>query len=85
MKHVTVNTARKDFDGLIDNVTQDNEPITIVSADNKAAVLVSMAEWRNLQETLYLQSVPGLVKAIKAAAAEPLEDGMSASEVDFDV
>jgi len=35
--------------------------------------------------TLYLQSIPGMVKSIKDAAAEPLENGTPASEVDFDV
>jgi len=36
-------------------------------------------------DTAYLQSIPGMVESIKAAAAEPLEDGIDASEVDFDV
>jgi len=43
-----------------------------------------MEEWSGIQETLYLQSIPGMVESIGAAAAEPLEDGVDASEVDFD-
>jgi prevent-host-death family protein len=85
VQHITASTARKDLDGLLDNVTRYNEPITIVSDNNKAAVLLSMAEWSDIQETLYLQSIPGMVESIKAAAAEPLEYGIPASEVNFDV
>ena len=85
MRHITANTAQKDFDNILYNVTQYNEPITIVSDDNKVAVILSMEEWGGIQETLYLQSIPGMVDSIKAAAAEPLEDGIDASEVDFDV
>jgi PHD/YefM family antitoxin component YafN of YafNO toxin-antitoxin module len=85
MKHVTAATAQKNFDILLNNVTRYNEPVTIISNDDQAAILLSMEEWRGIQETLYLQSIPGMVESIKAAAAEPLEFGVPASEVDFNV
>jgi len=44
-----------------------------------------MEEWSGIQETLYLQSIPGMVNSIRVAAAESLSDGIDASEVDFDV
>ena len=76
MKHITANTAQRDFADVFENVTRYNEPITIVSDDNQVAVMLSMEEWSGIQETLFLQSIPGMVKAIKDAAAEPLEDGI---------
>jgi len=85
LKHVTANVARNDFDDLLVNVAQYNEPVTIVSDDSEVAVLVSMDEWSGIQETLYLSSIPGMVESIKAAAAEPLEVGTPASEVSWDV
>jgi hypothetical protein len=36
-------------------------------------------------DTEYLASIPGMVESIKVAASEPLENGVSASEVDFNV
>jgi prevent-host-death family protein len=83
MQHITASTARKDFDHVLDNVTRYNEPVTIVSDDEKVAVMMSMEEWRGIQETIYLQAIPGMVDSIKAASAEPLTDGVPASEVDF--
>jgi len=47
--------------------------------------MMSMEEWSGIQETLYLMSIPGMVQSIKDAANEPLEDGIDASEVIFDV
>jgi len=85
MKHITANTAQRDFIDIFVNVTRYNEPITIVSDDNQVAVMLSMEEWNGIQETLYLQSIPGMVESIKDAAAEPLEEGIDASEVNFDV
>ena len=85
MRHITANSAQKDFNSVLDNVTRYKEPVTIVSDDNKVAVLLSMDEWSGIQETLYLSSIPGMVQSIKAAAAEPLSDGTDATEVSFDV
>jgi PHD/YefM family antitoxin component YafN of YafNO toxin-antitoxin module len=85
MKRITVAAARRNFDILLNDVTLYNEPVTIISDDDKAVVLLSMEEWRGIQETLYLQSIPGMVESIKAAAAEPPELGVSAAAVDFDV
>ena len=85
MRHITANTAQKDFGDIIDDVTRFNEPITIVSDDNKVAVLLSMENWSGIQETLYLYSISGMVKSIKEAAAEPLSEGIDASEINFDL
>ena len=85
MKHLTANTARRNFSTMLDDVSRFNEPVTIVSDDNKVAVIISMDEWNSIQETLYLHSIPGMVESIKAAAAEPLECGIPATEIDFDV
>ena len=85
MKHFTANTARKDFDAILGDVARFREPVTIVSDDNNVAVIVSMDEWNSIQETLYLQSIPGMTESIKTAAAEPLEYGIPATEVDFGV
>ena len=84
MKHITANTARKDFDSILYDVSRYNEPITIVSDDNRVEVLLSMEEWSGIQETLFLQAIPGMVESIKAAAREPLEDGIDASELVYE-
>ena len=85
MKHLTAANARKDFDAILGYVARFHEPVTIVSDDNNTAVIVSMDEWNSIQETLYLQAIPGMTESIKAAAAEPLEYGILATEIDFGV
>jgi prevent-host-death family protein len=84
MKHISVHTAQKDFSGLMNGVTTYNEPVTIVSDDDKSVVLLSMEEWNGIQETIYLQSIPGVAESIKKAASEPLEDGIPICLSDID-
>jgi len=82
-KVMTTKSVQSDFGSMFNSVTRYHEPVTIVSDDNQAVVVVNIDEWNSIQETLYLHSIPGMVKSIKAAAAEPLEDGIPASGVDF--
>ncbi len=85
MQYATVESAQKELNSIIDNITQFNETVTIVSNDKKAVVLLSMEEWNGIQETLYLQSIPGMTQSIKEAASEPLELGIDAARVDWNV
>jgi antitoxin YefM len=57
-------------------VCDSHEPVVITGKRNNA-VLVSQEDWNNIQETLYLSSIPGMVESIKAAASEPHEESVS--------
>ena len=73
MKHMTVNTAHKDFELIIDNVIKNGYTVSIAS-DDGAAVLVNQDEWSGLVETLYLQSIPGIKESIMEGKATPLSE-----------
>ena len=73
MKHITSNTAQKDFVEIIDNVIQYGNSVSI-STDKGAAILVNQDEWNGLIETLYLQSIPGMKQSIIEGKATPLSD-----------
>ena len=70
MQHITANTARKNFDGLLNTVIQFGEPVSIAT-DEGAVIMVSQEEWSGMQETLYLQSIHGLTESIKEARNAP--------------
>ncbi len=46
-------------------------------------VVLSEADWQAMEETVYLNQVPGLTKSILKAAAEPLEDGTSLEDLEW--
>ena len=73
MQHVTANTARKNFDGLLDTVIALGESVSIAT-DKGAAILISQEEWNGLQETLYLQSIPGMTESILEGKATPISE-----------
>lgn len=74
MTAVSATSARANLYRLIDQVNDESEPLTITGQRGNA-VLVSEADWQAIQETLFLESVPGMVESIREARAEGVEAG----------
>jgi len=58
------------IDHLIDETARRHEPI-IISGNKHNAVLLSLEDWRNIQETLNLYTIPGLTESIKKEMKSP--------------
>ena len=80
MKTVTATTARSDLYNLIDATVSDHQPIQI-TGKRANAVLIGEEDWRAIQETLYLVSIPGMRDSILKGMAEPLDK--SSREIDL--
>ncbi len=78
MEIVSASKARANLFSLVEDVNKDHLPRMITSKKGDA-VLLSKEDWESLQETLYLQSIPGLVESIREA--EQADDWVS--EKDF--
>jgi antitoxin YefM len=68
---IPVTQARSKLYQLLDETAQSHEPIQITGRRSNA-VLVSEEDWRSIQETLYLLSIPGMRDSIRKGMAEPL-------------
>ena len=55
-------------------VNNSSQPITITNNRGKNGVLISEDDWNAIQETLYLNSIPGMAESIIEAGKEPLEE-----------
>lgn len=77
MEIVSIHQAAAQLLNLLEKVNQDHLPREI-SSDSGNAVLLSKEDWNSIQETLYLQAVPGLVQALRAAEQE--DDWVSEDE-----
>lgn len=64
MSTINITKARQNLFQLVADVNIGFNPITIVNNKGKNAVLISEEEWKNIEETLYLSSIPGLVDNI---------------------
>lgn len=73
---ITLNAtnARKNIYQLITDVNMNSDPVTITGKNGNNAMLISEADWKNIQETIYLNSVPGLAESIIVGSKEPIDE-----------
>lgn len=72
MTTLTASKARSELYQLLDKVASSHEPVQITGKRNNA-VLISDEDWRSIQETLYLLSVPGMRESIRKGLKTPLK------------
>jgi prevent-host-death family protein len=71
MTTITATAARSKLYQLLATAAQSHEPIQITGKKGNG-VLVSEEDWRSIQETLYLVSIPGMRESIVEGLAEPI-------------
>ena len=72
MTTLTATDARKHLYALLDDVAESHAPLQI-AGKRHSAVLVSEDDWRAIQATLYLSSVPGMKESIIKGLKTPVE------------
>lgn len=77
---ITASQARERIYRLIDELRQSHEPIQI-TGKRGSAVLIAEEDWRAIQETLYLLSIPGMKESIREGMETPIEE--CAKELDW--
>ena len=73
MTTITATEARKRLYKLIDELAESHEAVQITGKRGNA-VLVGEDDWRAVQETLHLVSIPGMRESIIEGMATPVED-----------
>lgn len=73
MTTLNVTEARSKLYKLIDQALTTHKPITITGKRGNA-VLLSEDDWRAVEETLYLLSIPGMRDSIRDGMNENIED-----------
>ena len=73
MTVLKVSEARANLYQLIDETAQSHQPVTITGKRHNV-VLVSEDDWRSVQETLYLVSIPGMRESIIEGMQTPVEE-----------
>ena len=72
--------ARSNFYGLIAQVNESHEPITITGKKGNA-VLIAEEDWSAINETLFLLSTPGMRESIVEGLQTPVDECVT--EIDW--
>lgn len=74
MTSISITKVRANLYQTVSEVNESSQPITITNNRGKNAVLVGEEDWKAIQETLYLNSIPGLSQSILASKEEDLSE-----------
>jgi PHD/YefM family antitoxin component YafN of YafNO toxin-antitoxin module len=70
---ITATEAKKNIYKLIDEISKSHIPVIIKGKKNNA-VLINEEDWRAIEESLYIHSVPGLAESIIEEMQKPDEE-----------
>jgi antitoxin YefM len=73
MKVITAEEAQGMLQKLLEETSSSHEPIQITS-ESSNGILISEEDWRSIQETLYLLSIPGMRESIREGMKTPIEE-----------
>ena len=72
MTTLTASAARAQLYKLLDRAAASHEPVQI-TGKRSSAVLISEEDWRSIQETLHLLSIPGMRESIREGLKAPVK------------
>lgn len=73
MKTINVTNARTNLYQLIEETANIHEPIQITGKRTNA-ILISEDDWRSIQETLHLLSIPGMRESIREGLETSIDE-----------
>ena len=80
MTTLSTTEASKRLDEVLDNLAESHE-IVQIAGRNHSGVLISEDDWKALQETLHLTSIPGMKNSIIEGLRTPVDQ--CAKELDW--
>jgi len=71
MTSIPATRARAELYHLIMDLQKHGKPV-LITGKHGNAVLISEDDWRSIEETLYLLSIPGMRESIRKGMREPV-------------
>lgn len=83
MPEITATKARENIYKLMQEVNLSSTPITITNTRGKNAVLIGEDDWKAIEETLFLNSIPGMAESIIEDGNTDISNCLDESAVDL--
>ena len=80
MNSLSLTEASQDLDALINQITENHQPV-IIKGSQYDAIVVSKEDWSAIQETIYLNSIPGYIDSIHKSINSPREEWVNAQDL----
>ncbi len=79
----TSEKLKKSLDAAVSRCIENHEALKVSRKNGEAFIVIGEKGWKAIEETLYLNRIPGLAESILESAAEPLSLGTPLEELDW--
>ena len=76
MNTLNYSSLRNNLASVLDKVNDDHKPVVITRQNGKAAVIISLEDFKSYEKTFYLMASPNNAKRLQSAILE-VESGKS--------
>ena len=83
MNAMNATKARANLFKLMAFVNDNSQPLPLTNSKRKNAVLVGWDDRNAIQETIYLNSVPGMAESLIKGKNTPLDECLSEDELEW--
>lgn len=83
MNAITATQARANLFKIMSFVNENSQPMTLTNNRGKNAVLIGEDDWNAIQETLYLNSIPGMTESLLKGKNTPIEECLPENEIEW--
>ncbi len=83
MLETTANEFRKTLKDKVDTCIRNHEVMRVKRKSGANFIILGEEDWCAIEETLYINRIPGLVESIHTSATEPLTEGTPLHEIDW--
>ena len=83
MDEISANEFRAHLKREVDRVVEDRRVLRVTRRRGGDFVVLAADDWSAIEETLFLNRVPGLVDSVHEAATEPLDEGVKLQDLDW--
>lgn len=83
MTEVSANEFRTHLKSKVDEVIENHTVLRVRRRRGGDFVVLSAEDWTAVEETLFLNRIPGLADSLHKAAAEPLDKGTELEDLEW--
>jgi antitoxin YefM len=70
VKVLSYSDTRANLKQVMDEVVEDRQPVVVTRRKSEAVVMISLADWNAMEETLHLLSTPTNAERLRASIAQ---------------
>lgn len=83
MIEISATQFSRNLDSTVEQCIDNHNILKIKRKKGESFVIIGESDWKAIEETLYLNQIPGLVASIHASAQEPLSEGTFFEELEW--